>query len=73
MEMFDLDANWIEQNYEYLQENYPDTWIAVKNGKVLGYGFLSTIPIDVPNDCFLEFIPAPLYDIEENFPVVQIR
>jgi uncharacterized protein DUF5678 len=56
---FQADHTWIDQNREMLLTQYPDQWIAVRNGQVIASdpeleGLLSKLP-DPPHTC-VEFI-----------------
>jgi len=46
---FEADHVWVNENLETLLEQYPDQWIAVKNGRVIASdpdlaGLLSKLP-----------------------------
>ena len=34
---FDADHGWVAENLERLRAEYPDQWVAVKNGRVIAF------------------------------------
>lgn len=56
---FQADHTWVSENLETLLEEYPDQWVAVKNGRVIAsdpdlVGLMSKLP-DPARAC-VEFI-----------------
>jgi len=56
---FEADHTWVNENLDILLEQYPDQWIAVKDGQVIASdpdlaGLMSKLP-DAAHTC-VEFI-----------------
>lgn len=61
---FQADHQWIGQNQERLQADYPDEWIAVQNGQVIAHdpdleSLLARLP-DPAHTCVDFISPEPV-------------